>query len=316
MRKTVEPKKIDFAIGGQAVLEGVMMRSPNFYTVSVRNPDGRICQRQKEFRSITKKVAILGLPILRGLIHLVESMTIGFKALSYSSDVFMGEEEKVSRGPFLSVLYAAGMALYTIFTLAFTIFLLKFLPLFVAGKVAAVWSFAANNYIVFNAVDGLTKIIIFLSYLLLISMLPDIKGVFEYHGAEHKSVFAYEEGLPLTVESARKQSRFHPRCGTSFIFIVILMSVFVYTLLPPVTGFWWNLGERILALPLIAGLSYELLKLSAKFSDALLVRALIFPGLLLQRLTTRVPSDDQIEVALNSLKKSLEAERRREGNLP
>jgi len=306
------PKNIDFAIGGQAVLCGVMMRSPSFYTVSVRNPDGQIRFMQKKFTSITKKVAILGLPILRGVIHLVESMTIGFRALSYSSDVFLGEEEKVPRGRFISVLYAIGTGLYMIFTLVFTIFLLKFLPLFVAEKVAEIWSAAANHYIIFNAVDGITKIIIFLAYLLLISLLPDIKEVFEYHGAEHKAVFAYEKGLPLTVANARIQSRFHPRCGTSFIFIVILMSVLVYTLLPPVNGFWANLGERILALPLIAGLSYELLKLSARFSGAFFVRALIFPGLLLQRLTTREPKDDQIEVALNSLKKSLEAEK----NLP
>jgi uncharacterized protein YqhQ len=309
MKKTEKVGVIDFAIGGQAVLEGVMMRSPNFYTVSVRNPDGKICCTQKKFRSITKKVAILSLPILRGLIHLAESMMIGFRALSYSSDVFLGEEEKkVPRGRFLSVLYAVGTGLYVIFTFAFTIFLLKFLPLFVAEKVAEIWSVAANYYIVFNAIDGLTKIILFLGYLFLISLLPDIKRVFEYHGAEHKVVFTYEKGLALTVANARKQSRFHPRCGTSFIFIVILMSVLVYTLLPSVDGFWPNLGQRILALPLIAGLSYELLKLSAKFQSSLVVRALIWPGLMLQRLTTREPKDDQIEVALNSLKKSLESE--------
>ncbi|MFA5793377.1 MAG: DUF1385 domain-containing protein [Candidatus Gracilibacteria bacterium] len=301
--------KIDFAIGGQAVIEGVMMRSPNFYFVSVRDPEGNIQSMQKSFTSITKKYKVLGLPVVRGVVNLVESMTIGFRALSYSNNViFGGNEEPVVRGKFMTILYGFLSGLYVLFTLSVTIFLLKFLPLLVAQKISELWEVAERNYIVFNAIDGLTKITVFLSYILLISLLPDIKRVFEYHGAEHKSIWTYENGLDLTVENAKKQTRFHPRCGTSFIFLVILMSVFVYTVTPHLNGFWMNFFERLAVVPLIAGLSYELLKLSAKFQNNIFMKLLVAPGLLIQKLTTREPDGKQLEVALHSLKESLKAE--------
>lgn len=301
--------KIDFAIGGQAVIEGVMMRSPNFYFVSVRNASGEIVMLKKSFTSVAKKYRVLSLPIIRGIVNLIESMTIGFSALSYSNNIIFGDgEEPVKRGKIMTILYGILSGLYVLFTLSVTLFLLKFLPLLVAQKISEIWSFAEQNYVVFNAIDGLTKITIFLSYIMLISLLPDMKRVFEYHGAEHKSIWAYENGLPLTVENARKQTRFHPRCGTSFIFLVVLMSVFVYTVTPHLSGFWMNFFERIAVIPLIAGLSYELLKLSAKFQKNIFMRILVMPGLLIQKLTTREPDDSQIEVALNSLTESLKAE--------
>jgi len=307
--KKIEPK-IDFAVGGQAVIEGVMMRSPNFYTVAVRDPDGSIQTKVQKFKSVTEKIKFLKWPLLRGVVHLVESMGIGFKALDYSNDVFLGELDKDTskRHPIVKALFALFGVVYVLGTLAFTIFLLKFIPLWIAGKAAELWPVIEENYLLFNAVDGGTKIVIFIGYILLISLLKDIRRVFQYHGAEHMSIWAYEAGLELTVKNAKKQTRFHPRCGTSFIFIVILMSIFVYTLVPPAESFWGMLGQRVIVIPFIAGISYEFLKLSAKWQNNILMRAFASPGLLIQRLTTRQPSDDQLEIALHSLKASLKAE--------
>jgi uncharacterized protein YqhQ len=312
---------IDFAVGGQAVIEGVMMRSPHFYTVSVRDKDGKIHMMQKRFESLTKRavfgrVKIFGVPIVRGIVHLIESMAIGFKALNYSNSIFLGEdldedgspEARKERGMAMKILFGILGFLYVVGTLAFAIFLLKFLPLWVAEKAAETWAFVETNYLVFNAIDGLTKITIFLGYILLISLMKDIRRVFEYHGAEHKAIWAYEASLELTVKNAGKQTRFHPRCGTSFIFIVILMSILIYTVIPPADGFWLKLGDRLMVIPVIAGLSYELLKLSAKFSGNAVVRAFTWPGLWIQRLTTREPDDSQLEIALHSLKESLKVE--------
>ena len=198
--------------------------------------------------------------------------------------------------------------LYVFGSLALTIFLLKFLPLWIAGKAAAIWPVVESNYLIFNSIDGLAKISIFVGYILAISVFADMRRVFQYHGAEHKSIWAYEKGLDLTVANAKKQTRFHPRCGTSFIFIVILMSIFVYTLIPHFETFSGMLLSRILALPLIAGVSYEFLKLSAKKNNAFL-RIFTFPGLLIQRLTTREPDDKQLEIALHSLRESLRVEK-------
>ncbi len=327
--------KIDFAIGGQAVMEGVMMRSPNFYTVCVRNPQGTIAMKQEKFVSLTERFRLpkwisfpgtmpstskqiwpLKLPLVRGVVHLVESMMIGFRSLNYSNSVALGEEDPQAapkeHGRVWKVVWKVAAAifgaLYVLATLAFTLFLLKFLPLWVAEQASQVWPLARENYLLFNAIDGLTKISIFLSYVLLISLLKDIKRVFQYHGAEHKSIWAYEKGLPLTVENARAQTRFHPRCGTSFIFFVILMSVLVYTLVPPADTFWLKFAERIAVIPIIAGVSYETLKFSAKFQKFWLMRLLVAPGLFIQRLTTREPNDEQLEIALHSLKESLRVE--------
>ncbi len=299
---------IDFAVGGQAVIEGVMMRSPHFYTVSVRDPQGNLQMRQAPFKSLLERFPILKWPLIRGVVQLVESMMIGFRALNYSNDVFSGIEEKEHTGWRKWAWTAFGIA-YTLLSLSFTLFLLKFLPLWVAEKASEIWPVVDQHYMLFNAIDGSTKIAIFLAYLGLISLLQDIRRVFQYHGAEHKSIWAYEHHLPLTVENARKQSRFHPRCGTSFIFIVILMSVFVYTAIPPAEHFWGMLAERLAVIPLIAGISYELLKFSAKHQKNPLVRFLVAPGLFLQKITTREPDDAQLEVALHSLKASLEVER-------
>lgn len=295
--------KIDFAIGGQAVLEGVMMRSPNYFTVSVRDSEGKIKMKQEKFRSLTR-TGVWKLPIVRGAVQLVESMMIGFRALDFSSAVYSGEEDKKEG------ILGRVFGLFTIFaSLGLTLFMLKFIPLWVAEKAGQVWPVVKSHFILFNAIDGLTKIAIFLGYILAISALKDIRRVFQYHGAEHMSVWTYEKGLELSVENARAQSRFHPRCGTSFIFIVIFMSVLVYTVLPPADSFILKLAERIAALPLIAGISYELLKFSAKHGANPLMKLFVLPGLAIQKLTTKEPDDKQLEIALNSLSESLKIEK-------
>lgn len=306
--------KIDFAVGGQAVLEGVMMRSPNFYTVSVRNSNGEIKMKQEKFSGLSSRFKFFKLPLIRGMVQLVESMIIGFRALNFSNEIVMGEDDKenVPRKGFVGWLKnmaeAVFSVLYIVISIGFTLFMLKFLPLWIAEKASDFWPTVKENYLIFNSIDGLTKISIFIGYILLISLLADIRRVFQYHGAEHMSVWTYEKGLGLTVENAKKQSRFHPRCGTSFIFIVIFMSVMVYTLIPPAETFAGKLAERVAVLPLIAGISYEFLKFSAKLQNNPLIKLFILPGLLIQKLTTKVPDDKQLEVALNSLKESLSVE--------
>ncbi len=305
---------IDFAVGGQAVLEGVMMRSPGHYTVSVRDPEGKIQMKQARFQSVMEKHRFLKLPLIRGMVHLVESMSIGMKCLNYSNAIFLGEDEateeqkKADRSPLMKALFGVGAVLYFLLTLGFALLLLKAAPLWIANLLSARFPSIHDHYLLFNLIDGVAKITIFLAYIVSISWLSDIRRVFEYHGAEHKSIWAYEKGLSLTVKSAAAQTRFHPRCGTSFIMIVILMSILVYTVIPPAEHFAVQLGTRILVIPLIAGLSYELLKLSAKWQGQWWVKALSTPGLWVQRLTTREPDEKQLEIALHSLKASLKAE--------
>lgn len=269
---------IDFAVGGQAVIEGVMMRSPHYYTVSVRDPSGQVHMKQVPFQSILERHRFLKWPLLRGVAQLVESMVIGFRALNYSNEVFTGIQAKEHTG-FKKILWTFFGIIYGFISIGFTLFLLKFLPLWVAEQMAEFWPLVREKYFLFNLIDGVTKIGIFLSYLGLISLMKDIRRVFQYHGAEHKSIWAYEKGLSLHVDSARTQTRFHPRCGTSFIFIVILMSIVVYTVIPPANGFWNMLLERLAVIPLIAGISYELLKFSARHQGRFWVKILMSPGL-------------------------------------
>jgi uncharacterized protein YqhQ len=307
----IKKEKIDFAVGGQAVIEGVMMRSPNFYVVSVRDEEGKIHMQEKSFVSIVTRLRLSKIPIVRGVFHFVESWALGFKALNFSNDIFLGNHKTVAEDQafWKRILWSIFSVLYFVFTLSLTIFLLKVLPLWVAERVSDIWLLAEENYILFNAIDGLTKITIFLSYIIAISLMKDIQRVFQYHGAEHKSIWAYDKGLELTVENAQKQTRFHPRCGTSFLVIVILMSILIYTLIPPADGFWFKLLQRLAVVPVIAGASYEVLKLSAGYPDHFWAKAMAWPGLLIQRLTTREPDDEQVEIALHSLKAALKHEK-------
>lgn len=316
--------KIDFAVGGQAVIEGVMMRSPSYITIAVRKTDGSIRVRDKKFRNLTQRFKWLNIPILRGVINLFEMMVVGTEAINFSANESLeeptkkdqGDETAADRKPdkekakskasvFLEYLM---FAFSLVFALAISVFLFKFVPLWVATYFDGQSSYIHNNYIVFNLIDGGIKISVFILYMAILGLIPSFKRIFEYHGAEHKSIFTYEQKKPLTVESARPMTRFHPRCGTSFILIVFLISVIVYTFIPKQESFTANLLLRVAMLPLIAGISYEYLKASARHARNPLVKILIAPGLWFQRLTTREPKDDQLEVGLESLKVALRLE--------
>lgn len=305
-----QPTKIDFAVGGQAVIEGVMMRSPNFITVAVRKEKGEVKMKDEPFRGFCQRVKVFGIPVLRGVVNLVEMMIVGTRMLNYSASEKLEDPDDASekQGIFEKIVLVASFVLSIVFALGLSIFLFKFLPLWITDWLSRQFDLLNSNYLLFNLVDGVLKTAFFIVYIAILGLIPDLRRVFEYHGAEHKSIYTYERGLDLTVENARKMSRFHPRCGTSFILIVFLISVFIYTFVPRQEDFLANFGVRVLFLPLIAGVSYEFLKWSAKKKDNLLMKALITPGLWFQRLTTRNPDDKQLEIALSALKKALELE--------
>ncbi|MCM2323859.1 MAG: DUF1385 domain-containing protein [Oligoflexia bacterium] len=305
------------SIGGQAVIEGVMMRSPRFIAVAVRKPNQRILIRNKPFQGIAHRYPILKKPVLRGVVMLLESMIQGVEALSFSANVAAVEEEQ-SDGEELST-WAIVVSIGTAFVFGMGLFVA--LPHFLTAVLASSSdSGVTANSPLFHLVDGLLKMAILLAYVYLIALMKDIHRVFQYHGAEHKSIYAFEAGEELTVENARKHSPLHPRCGTSFLLFLVLISIVVFSILFPFLGLtkfseqpFLNHAGMVLAkiglmFP-VAGLSYEFIKLCACHMDKPFFRAIIWPGMVLQRLTTRDPSDDQLEVALASLRQVLRAEK-------
>lgn len=303
-------KKIDFAVGGQAVIEGVMMRSNDFITVAVRKESGNIELKEDPFKSITKKIKILGWPFVRGVVGLVEMMIVGMKALNFSASVIIEETDGKKREDMTAkekLIEKIMMGFSFIFAIGMSIFLFKFLPLWITDWISGIYEPLRKSFY-YNLIDGVLKTSFFIFYIWILTLMPSIKRVFEYHGAEHKSIYTYEKGLSLTVENAKQQSRFHPRCGTSFILIVFIISVLVYTLLPRDPDFLMHFARRLAFLPLIAGVSYEFLKWSAKNTDNSLMKMAVAPGLWFQRLTTKEPDDKQLEVALKALDKALELE--------
>ena len=284
-------------IGGQAVIEGVLMRAPRSMAIAVRRPDGEIVVKRDTVIPLSERFPLVKLPLVRGAVALFTSLVIGMKALSFSANEAISEgEEKAEMSPF-----AMGGTIAV--ALLFGILLFFILPLFLTKLLVP---YIGGSNIVFNLVDGFIRVVVFLLYVYSISRMSDIQRVFEYHGAEHKSIFAFEAGIALTVENVKRFSRLHPRCGTSFLLIVMLVSIVVFSLIPKLWPFYLKAGSRIVLLPVIAGLSYELLKLSAKHEKSRLVRMLIAPGLALQRLTTREPDDSQLEVAIRSLEEALD----------
>jgi uncharacterized protein YqhQ len=313
INKSGKGEKIDFAVGGQAVIEGVMMRSPNHITVAVRKESGRIKVKEEFYQSICMRVKALGIPFLRGIINLFEMMVIGTKMLNFSANELIDEEDKTEKEMTAKekIIMGASFVFSIIFALALGLFLFKFLPLWITTYLSSKFEYINNHYIIFNLIDGILKTSFFIIYIGLLGLLPDLKRVFEYHGAEHKSIYTYENNLELTPDNAAKQSRFHPRCGTSFILIVFLISILVYTFVPRQEPFMLNFFVRLLFLPVIAGISYEFLKWSAKNKENVFVNALITPGLWFQRLTTREPDKEQLEVALMALEQALSLEEER-----
>jgi uncharacterized protein YqhQ len=273
-------------VGGQAVIEGVMMKSPSRIAIAVRKPDGKVSVKKKRHTSWTKKYRILGIPVVRGFVELLEMLVIGIKALTYSANEVSDDNEKLGKWE---------IAITFILATLFTIILFIALPLFIAKHVTQGTGFW------FDLIDGLLRLLIFLIYVYVISRLKDMKRVFQYHGAEHSAVHCYEHGRKLTPENAIKFTTLHPRCGTSFLVIVVAISIVVFSFIADprwVVKFF----SRILLIPVIAGLSYEVLKISAKYEKNPVAEIIIKPGLWVQKLTTRRPTRKQLEVAIAALK--------------
>ncbi|MEX5285858.1 DUF1385 domain-containing protein [Selenomonas sputigena] len=277
-------------VGGQAVIEGVMMRAPGRTATAVRLPDGTISVESKAVQSFADRFPIFKKPFLRGTVSLIESLVIGIRSLSWSAKMAGEEEEQLSDRELAGTIALA-------FVLAAVLFIA--LPTG-AAKLFHTWS---DDPIFLNLAEGFLRLFIFFAYIWGISRMKDIQRVFQYHGAEHKTIFCFEAGLPLTSENARQFSRFHPRCGTSFLLIVMLVSIFVFAFLGW-PDLWLRITSRIVLLPVVAGISFEAIRLAGRSQNAF-VRAFSLPGLWLQRLTTREPDDSMLEVAIESLKASL-----------
>lgn len=273
------------AFGGQALIEGVMIRSHTHVVMCVRQPNNEIMTHTEEINSISERHKILGLPFLRGIIRLFEALYLGVKGLYFSANAVLEEEEEKFTYKEFTIVVAMALALASFF------FVVPFL-------LTALFNFTG---VLFNVIEAIIRLAIFLLYLTLIAMWGEFKRVLQYHGAEHKTINAHETGVALNVANVKKFSRLHPRCGTSFIFIVLLVSIFLFSIMPDL-GIFARLGYRILLIPVIGAISYELLKLSDRYKDSIITRILTMPGLAFQRLTTKEPDDDMIEVAVEAVK--------------
>ncbi len=299
----------EILIGGQAVMEGVMMRAPHSYCVAVRHSSGEIMTDQMPVSRVGEKHRIFKLPVFRGLGTLGQALYLGIKALRFSSNAALDEDKA---GKPAAQISPTVMALNLTFSFAFFIFLYKFVPLYLATLLERLYP-ALRGRIAFNLTDGVIRIAIFVVFIYGISRWKEIRRVFEYHGAEHKVVFNYESGRPVSVENAREFTTFHPRCGTSFLLVLMVIAIGVYALIP-FDGFLLRLAWRIALLPLIAGLSYELIRFAGKHR-AWLLAVLAAPGLWLQRITTQPPSDDQLAVAIRALEGAMALEEAQGGTL-
>ena len=296
-------------VGGQAVLEGVMMRSPHAWGIAVRKGSGEIATHSEPLERPSDKHKWMAWPVVRGVITLGQAMGLGFKALRYASNVALGDVPVNEEGKTIQ-LSGWVMAVNAVISLAFFIFMYKFLPLVAATEVKKHWP-AFGNDILFNLVDGVIRLTLFLGFLYLVSQWKDMRRVFEYHGAEHKTVFAFESKDPLEVNAVQKYSTFHPRCGTSFLITVMLFSMVIYMFFP-VQSFLAKFAIRIALLPLIVGVSYEIIRFAAKKRTSLFAM-MTAPGLWLQRITTKAPDNGQVECAIVALNEAMELEKQRGG---
>ncbi len=293
-------------VGGQAVLEGVMMRSGENVSVSVRAEDGTVQTKDSQFVSARKKHKILDIPIVRGVVSFVESMQMSFGTMNDSVNLLGIEEEETRFEKWLKKKFGASildvlMPIAMILGVALALGLFVFLPALIGRGVS--YLFGGDIGIWQSVIEGVMKVVIFIIYMLLVSMMKDIRRTFEYHGAEHKSIFCYESGEDLTVENVKKYGRFHPRCGTSFMFVMIFIGIVLGFFIPFETV-WLRTLCKILLLPITMGIGYEFLMYAGKH-DNWLIRALSAPGLWMQRITTKEPDEKQIEVAIASLKHAL-----------
>jgi uncharacterized protein YqhQ len=295
-------------VGGQAVMEGVMMRAPHSYCVAVRKPSGEIVSEEMPVSRMSEKYTWLKYPMMRGLGTLCQAMSLGMKALKFSADAALddGISEKPKEVP------RWMMAVQVILSVVFFLVVYKLIPLKLTEYLSN-QAPALKGQIAFNAVDGAIRLAIFVGFLFLLSRAKDIRRVFEFHGAEHKVVFNFESGRPVNVENAQQFVTWHPRCGTSFMFVIMLISTVVYMIVPAPT-FTAKLLERIILLPVITGLSYELIRFAAKRRGSFLA-LLTAPGLWTQRITTKAPSDDQTAVAIHALNGAMALEAKQGGEL-
>ena len=294
---TKEQKEPSLAFGGQAVMEGVMMRSKDHMVVCVRQPNNDIVTKKEELHSLSEKYRFLKLPFLRGILALFETLYAGIKGIYFSANAAFGDEdEEESLNPKeIAVVVAVAICL--------SILLFSVTPFFLTSLLNL------GGGVLFNIAEGVVRLSFLLAYLAAVSLVGDFKRIFQYHGAEHTAINAYEAGVELNVENARRYSRFHARCGTSFLLIVTLISILFFSLMPS-ADYLVRLSYRVVLIPVISAVSYELLKLSDRYRDSRIMKVLVAPGLALQHLTTRQPDDDMIEVAIKAVK---EVERLQKG---
>ncbi len=320
-------------VGGQAVLEGVMMRSPHAWGIAVRKPSGEIVTHSEPLERPSEQHKWMGWPVVRGVMTLGHAMTLGFRALKFSANAMLeeisvgdpggidsngdlksgsesGPESKDQSKKWEITGWMAGLNMA--FSILFFIFMYKYLPLLATTELKRVDPVFGNQFI-FNLVDGLIRIAMFLLFVWGVSLWKDIRRVYEYHGAEHKTVFAFENGDPLQTAAVQKYTTYHPRCGTSFLMTVMIISMVVYMFIP-VTTFWARFGERIALLPVIAGVSYEIIRFAAKHRGSLF-SLMTAPGLWLQRITTQPPDDRQVECAIIALDEAMALEKQHGGEL-
>jgi uncharacterized protein YqhQ len=293
---------VNAPIGGQAVLEGVMMRGPSAWSVAVRKPDGEIAEINRPVVSLLARHPVFRLPIIRGVIALGESLAIGFRALAISANYAAAQEGDEEGEPSTELSRAQLLFAFAV-AIGFALLLFKVSPALISNWLpieGTTW---------FVIVEGLIRVGIFIAYLALISLWPDLRRVFEYHAAEHKAINAYEAGDPLQPEAVQRHSLIHVRCGTSFLLYVMVIAIFVFALFGRPEWYWLIL-TRIAALPLIAGLAYEVIRFAGRHPHNPVLRTVLAPGLLLQRLTTRQPTLDQIEVSIRALREVLHLEGR------
>ncbi len=304
-------------VGGQAVLEGVMMRSPHAWAIACRKPSGEVITHSEPLERLSEKHPWMGWPVLRGVMTLGHAMTLGFRALKFSANAALeelqGEPAETPEQPGKKFEISGWIAAVNIIiSVGFFIFMYKCLPLLAATELKKTYP-VFSGQILFNLVDGVIRIALFLLFIWGVSLMRDIRRVYQYHGAEHKTVFAFENGDPMQTAEVQKYSTFHPRCGTSFLMTVMIISIGFYILIP-VTTFWARFAIRIALLPVIAGVSYEIIRFAARHRGSLF-SLMTAPGLWLQRITTQPPSDQQAECAITALEEAMSLEKQRGGEL-
>ena len=302
-------------VGGQAVLEGVMMRTPHAWGITCRKPSGELASHSEPLERLSEKHKWMGWPVLRGVMTLGHAMTLGFRALRFSANLQLDDLQKDEAGNIPEKKFEISGWIATVnivISVGFFIFMYKYLPLVATTELKKHYA-SLSGQIIFNLIDGLIRLAMFLIFIWATSLLKDIRRVYQYHGAEHKTVFAFENGDPLDTGSVQKYPTFHPRCGTSFLMTVMIISIFVYMLVP-VHTFWARFAIRIALLPVITGVSYEIIRFAARKRKSLFA-AMTAPGLWLQRVTTRPPADEQAECAINALEQAMLLEQQRGGEL-